>query len=335
MQLNRRNCHGATTITRRPAAIVVTRGLVMATLDDDTYLRILCAGVVVHEPHRNKWQLTQSFRLHWNILELRKPGYPALRVMWYCEPSFRKGIVGDVPVRSEPFHDSPSPASAHSERTIHDAAPVHAAERGEATLSPVARNQPRLERKRVLAQLEHQAKTFASLALLLGIDQKHAGAKVAPLQDMELLPVETRVYTAVCLVEVLCPDQIRWVPEIDIDVGTTRTTQLARSLSIRLRFVSASRLMRRLKREVDADALLREEPSLLQILACSCPSSARANGPSASTFPVRPLVRPFTYFDLPWESTMSNAMVWPARRFGSTTCRTLVVSGLGLSLGLG
>ena len=167
---------------------------------------------------------------------------------------------------------------------------------------------------------------------------------MTPLQDMELLPDETRVYTAMCLVEVLCPDQIRWIPEICmdkrdsyIDVGTTRATRLARSLSICLRFVSASRLMRRLKREVDADALLREEePSLLQILACSCRSSKSANGPSASnTFPVRPLVRPFTYFDLPWESTMSNAMVWPARRFGSTTCCTLVVLGLGLRLGLG
>ena len=37
----------------------------------------------VHEPHRKKWQLAQTRRVHWNILELRKPGDPALRVMWY------------------------------------------------------------------------------------------------------------------------------------------------------------------------------------------------------------------------------------------------------------
>ena len=93
--------------------------------------------------------------------------------------------------------------------------------------------------------------------------------------------------------------------------------------------------MRRLKREVELDALLRKESSLLQTLACSCRSSARANGPSISLiFPSSPPVRPFTYLGVPWESTMSSAMVWPARRFGSTTCRTLVVLGLGLGLGL-
>ena len=81
-------------------------------------------------------------------------------------------------------------------------------------LSPAARNQPRLERKRVLAQLEHQAKMRA-LAQLLGVDQEHAGAKMAPLQDVKLLPEETRVYAAMCLVEVFCPDQIRWITEID------------------------------------------------------------------------------------------------------------------------
>eukprot|EP00964_Phaeocystis_antarctica_P129612 scaffold93460_cov67-Phaeocystis_antarctica.AAC.1 len=110
------------------------------------------------------------------------------------------------------------------------------------------------------------------------------------------------------------------------------------TLSIYLRFVAASRLMRRLKREVELDALLRKESSLLsllQTLACSCRSSARANGPSVSLiFPFSPPVRPFTYLGVPWESTMSSAMVCPARRFGSTTCRTLVVLGLGLGLGL-
>ena len=71
-----------------------------------------------------------------------------------------------------------------------------------------------------------------------------------------------------------------------------------------LRFVSASRLIRMLKREVPAEALPREESSVLQTLACSCCSSARENGPSASqTFPARPRVRPLTYLGLPCEST--------------------------------
>ena len=71
-----------------------------------------------------------------------------------------------------------------------------------------------------------------------------------------------------------------------------------------LRFVSASRLIRMLKREVPAEALPREESSVLQTLACSCCSSAREIGPSASqTFPARPRVRPLTYLGLPCEST--------------------------------
>eukprot|EP00964_Phaeocystis_antarctica_P005348 scaffold2921_cov61-Phaeocystis_antarctica.AAC.4 len=168
----------------------------METLDDDIRHRAFCDRVSsVHEPHRKKWQLAQTLRLHWNVLELRKPGDPALRII-------------------EPLHDGPSPAPAYSEHAIHDAAPFHAVERSEATLSPAARNQPRLERKRVLAQLEHQAKMRA-LAQLLGVDQEHAGAKMAPLQDVKLLPEETRVYAAMCLVEVFCPDQIRWITEID------------------------------------------------------------------------------------------------------------------------
>eukprot|EP00964_Phaeocystis_antarctica_P016672 scaffold9175_cov57-Phaeocystis_antarctica.AAC.1 len=176
----------ATAIARSHARIVVSRGLVMAALDDDTgsHLRVLWCARVVDEPHRNERQLAQRPLLHRHPLQLRKPSEPALRVVWYFQASIREGIVGDVPIRGESLHDGPCPAPADSEGTIHDAAPLNAAERGEATLSPAARDQPRLEGKRVLAQLEHQTQTVtrASLALFLGVDQEHAGAKVAPLQ---------------------------------------------------------------------------------------------------------------------------------------------------------
>ena len=45
----------ATTVPRRPAPIVVTRGLVMATLDDDAQ-----SARVVDEAHRDKRQLAQT-----------------------------------------------------------------------------------------------------------------------------------------------------------------------------------------------------------------------------------------------------------------------------------
>ena len=79
-------------------------------------------------------------------------------------------------------------------------------------MCPTARNRPRLERERVVAQLEHQAKVHASPLLLLGVEQEHARAKVRPLQDVQLLPAEARVDAAVRLVEVLSPDHICWIP---------------------------------------------------------------------------------------------------------------------------
>ena len=93
-----------------------------------------------------------------------------------------------------------------------------------------------------------------------------------------------------------CGFSVMW---ISVDVYTNFTLHYIYPW-LCLRLVSASRLIRRLKREVDA--LLGEEPSWLQTLACSCRSSATDNGPSASNIcPARPRVRLLTYLGLPCE----------------------------------
>ena len=107
------------------------------------------------------------------------------------------------------------------------------------------------------------------------------------------------------------------------------------TLSIYLRFVSASRLMRRLKRGVlGADALLRAaEASWLQTLARSSCSSDWVNGPSASnSFPARPRVRPLTYLGLPWESSATVRAKARVRVRARARAR-VIGSGLGLGLG--
>ena len=85
----------------------------------------------------------------------------------------------------------------------------HRSEVSKPAVCPIARNRPRLERERVFAQLEHQAKLHASPLLLLGVEQEHTRAKVRPLQDVHLLPAEARVDAAVRFVS---PDHICWIP---------------------------------------------------------------------------------------------------------------------------
>eukprot|EP00964_Phaeocystis_antarctica_P150384 scaffold117779_cov63-Phaeocystis_antarctica.AAC.3 len=207
-----RPCHvRAVFDTRAVALAVVARCEVVVPLDDDAQalsvntLLVLDDSRIAHKPGRDKGQLTQSLGPHRHLLQPREAGQPALRVVWYAvhrlvHRPVLDGVVGNVPIRGEALHDGPRPAAADREGAVHHAAPFHAAERGEPLASPAARDQPRLERNRVLAQLEHQAETLAitdaSLALLLGVDQEHAGAKVAPLQEVELLPAEARLYAS-------------------------------------------------------------------------------------------------------------------------------------------